>query len=101
MDLAQSAEAGTPVVGRDRQSAAMFGRSPAHQEGHSNVSSTPDNGRSPRLLLSSIGYGAATEVVAISAKLHADIARMNAMRKAESRPSLEEDDAEDKAFSGN
>ena len=80
---------------------AMFGRSPAHQEGHSNVSSTPDNGRSPRLLLSSIGYGAATEVVAISAKLHADIARMNAMRKAVSRPSLEEDDAEDKAFSGN
>ncbi len=50
------------------------------------------------VLTDEIGYGAATEVVAISAKLHADIARMNAMRKAESHPSLEEDDAEDKAF---
>jgi hypothetical protein len=40
VDLAQSAEAGTPVVGRDRQSAATNRHSPAPSLGHSGVDST-------------------------------------------------------------
>ena len=41
MDLAQSAEAGTPVVGRDRPSAAIDGHCAEFSQGNSNGGYTP------------------------------------------------------------
>lgn len=43
------------------------------------------------------GYGFALELAALGAKLHAEIEAINALRKAEGRPSLEEEDAQNRA----
>ncbi|KHK58128.1 hypothetical protein PI86_10965 [Burkholderia sp. A9] len=43
-------------------------------------------------LADDVGYGIATHVAAVATELHADMERMNAMRKAEGRPSIEEEE---------
>ncbi|MBN3777421.1 hypothetical protein G3O06_07635 [Burkholderia sp. Ac-20345] len=45
-----------------------------------------------------IGYGNATAIAAIAADTHIDIARMNAMRKAKGRPTIEEEEESDRAW---
>lgn len=49
-------------------------------------------------LADAIGYGAATHVAALASDLQADIDRMNAMRKAEGRPTIEEEEEAEKAW---
>ncbi|QDQ82258.1 hypothetical protein [Paraburkholderia megapolitana] len=44
------------------------------------------------------GHLVALELAALSSELHADMATMAAVRKAQGRPSLEEEEAENKAF---
>ncbi|AGR73359.1 hypothetical protein [Burkholderia pseudomallei] len=44
------------------------------------------------------GYLTALEIAAASEQLHAELTAMAALRKAQGRPSLEEEEAEDKAF---
>jgi hypothetical protein len=44
------------------------------------------------------GYLTALEIAASSAQLHAELAAMAALREAQGRPSLEAEEAEDKAF---
>jgi hypothetical protein len=44
-----------------------------------------------------IGNGAATHLAAMAADLQADLERMAAMRKAEGRPTFEEEEAADRA----
>jgi hypothetical protein len=44
------------------------------------------------------GYLTALQITAASAQLHADLVAMAALRKAQGRPSLEEEEADDKAF---
>jgi hypothetical protein len=44
------------------------------------------------------GYLTALEIAAASAQLHTDLVAMAALRKAKGRPSLEEEEGDDKAF---
>lgn len=44
------------------------------------------------------GHITAVEIAAVAAEIHADMICANALRKAQGRPSLEEEEAEDKAF---
>jgi hypothetical protein len=48
-------------------------------------------------LADNVGFGIATDIAATSADLHIDLARMAAVRKAQGRPTFEEEEATDKA----
>jgi hypothetical protein len=48
-------------------------------------------------LANEIGYGAATEIAGLASQLDADLAAMAAVRKAQGRPTFEEEEAQSRA----